>query len=56
LLIVFIVLVYKRSADANTDFFAEFAGQNVQQIDIVNLAAVEDYERQQQQAVANSNP
>lgn len=48
-------LVMKRSADVNTDFFAEFAGHNTQQIDVVNLAAVEDYERQQQQAVANAS-
>jgi hypothetical protein len=47
------ILVTKRSADINTDFFAEFAGHNTQQVDVVNLAAVEDYERQQQ-AVANA--
>jgi hypothetical protein len=46
-------LVMKRSADANTDFFAEFAGHNTQQIDLVNMAAVEEHERQQQ-AVANA--
>jgi hypothetical protein len=48
--------VFKRSADASSDFFAEFAGQNTQQIDVVNMAAVEDYEKQQQQAIANASP
>ncbi|XP_059484182.1 integral membrane protein 2B [Neocloeon triangulifer] len=45
-------LLYKRSADASSDLYTEFAGPNLQQIDIVNMAAVEEYEKQQQAAVA----
>ncbi|XP_065353254.1 integral membrane protein 2C [Cloeon dipterum] len=46
-------ILYKRSTSINGEFFAEFAGQNLQQIDVVNMAAVEDYEKQQNAALAD---
>jgi hypothetical protein len=42
--IVVVVTVYKRSAQEES-MFGEFAGHNIQEVHIVNMAALEEYEQ-----------
>jgi hypothetical protein len=46
------VPVYKRQIEDEESFFSEFAGHNIQEVDIINLSELDEYERNNPQPVA----